>query len=844
MAANITITADTSAAQREIGRLTDRLEGVQGAAHKADSGLGALSGTARLAVGAFAALTASLGVKEIIDITGRFTDLNSRLINATGSQQAASKAFDAITKSANATFSSVEQTSKVFLQNSLTMNELGFTTNEQIRLSTALNNAMAVSGARGEQAASALDAFGKAMARGKFEGQDLNRILENADQLALAMADGLGVTTTELRRMVSDGVLTADKAIQALGNQFEVLEKKAADMPATISDAFVILQNNIFVTIGQLDSALGASAALASGLVFLANNMEMLVGAVGALALASTALLIPLLPAVAAMTVLAGKVLAILALGAAVGFVAKEMGVFNDKTKDTADPLEELKTKMDDAAAAAQRQVDAAIKLNTEQTRSLNNLFNKIALEKQSIGLGQLETQIKKNTADAARILKVEESQISAAVRQRIVDETTQLQIKKMQNELSQTSKSIASEIARLGIQDLSVREQTAAVDAARVKFGGQLTAEMEAQVRAGVADLQTAKLKNELTADQLTVQTATVRLSIQDLDLREQQVAVDQARVKFGEMLTAEMEKQIRATVAQTQANRDALAIDQARRNLSGTMTTVETVQRGVTVTQRLSPDSNLAAEFKMDLDSQRALLDAKLINEKQYQDNILALRREFTNKANQLTIKQAADERNQRNISIQAEQQRLGKTAEQAKTFADFEMKTSAEKASFAIQAGSQVFAALGQQNKKAFEAAKAFNIANAVMNTYMAVTKALASYPFPFSLIAAGGALAFGLAQVAQIRSQQYSGRQLGGPVMAGESYMVGEAGPELFTPNTTGSITRNNDLTSGGTTNVNFTIVANDAQGFDDLLLQRRGMITQMISDAQLERGMRA
>lgn len=844
MAANITITADTSAAQREIKRLTDSLEGVQGAAHKADSGLSALSGTARLAVGAFAALTASLGIKEIIDITGRFTDLNSRLINATGSQEAASKAFDAITKSARATFSSVEQTSQVFLRNSMTMNELGFTTNEQIRLSEALNNAMAVSGARGDQAASALDAFGKAMARGKFEGKDLNRILENADGLARAMADGLGVTTSELRRMVSDGVLTADKAIQALGNQFEVLEKKAADMPATIRDAFVVLGNSLFVTIGRLDQALGTSAALAAALVFLADNSELLAGALGALAIAASTLLIPLLPAVAAMAILAAKVTAILALGAALGFVAKKMGLFGDETKDTVDPLEQLKTKMDDAAAAAERQVTAAVKLNTEQTRNLKSLFSKIALEKESIGLGQLETEIKKNIADAARTLKIEEKDISAAVRQRIVDETTQLQIKKMQNELSQNSKNIASEVARLGIQDLSVREQTAAVDAARVKFGSQLTAEMEAQVRAGVADLQTAKLKNELAANLVTVQMETVRLGIQDLDLREQQVAVDQARVKFGEMLTAEMEAQIRATVTQTQANRDALAIDQARRKLSGTMTTVETVQRGVTVTQRLSPDSNLAAEFKMDLDSQRALLDSKLINEQQYQENILKLRKEFTNKANQLSIKQAADERNQRNISIQAEQQRLGKTAEQAKTFADFEMKTSAEKASFAIQAGSQVFSALGQQNKKAFDAAKAFNIANAVMNTYMAVTKALASYPFPFSLIAAGGALAFGLAQVAQIRSQQYSGRQLGGPVMAGESYMVGEAGPELFTPNTTGSITRNNDIAAGGTTNVNFTIVANDAQGFDDLLLQRRGMITQMISDAQLERGMRA
>jgi len=844
VAANITITADTSAAQTEIKRLTDRLDAVQGAANKADSGLGGLSKTAKLAVGAFAALTASLGVKEIIDYTTKFTDLNSRLINATGNQEAASKAFDAISKSARSTYQPLEQTAEVFLRNSMTMNELGYTTNEQIRLSTALNNAMAVSGARGAQAASALDAFGKAMARGKFQGEDLNRILENADGLAKAMADGLGITTSELRRMVSEGILTADKAIEALGNQFDVLEKKAGDMPATIADAFVVLQNSLFVTIGRLDAALGVSTALATALVFLADNIEMLVGALGALAIAASTLLIPLLPAVAAMAVLAAKVTAILALGAALGFVAKQAGLFNDKTKETVDPATATADAVKEAAAAAERQVKAAKELVKTQTTGLKELFNKVALEKESLGLGLLETEIKKNIADAARKLKVEEKDISDAVRQRIVDETTQLQIKKMQNELGQTSKNIATEVKRLGIQDLSVREQQAAVDAARVKFGGMLTAEMEAQVRAGVADLQNAKLRNELAANQVTVQNETVRLSIQDLDLREQQAAVDAARVKHGKELTAEMEAQVRATVQQTQQNRETLAIEQARRKLSGSMTTVETVQRGVTVTQRLSPDSNLAQEYKMDLDSQKALLDSKLINEQQYQNNLLRLRTEYTNKANQLYIKQAADERTQRNVSIQAEQMRLGKTAEQAKTFADFEMKTNAEKTQFAIQQGTQVFSALGAQNKKAFEAAKAFNIANAVMNTYMAVTKALASYPFPFSLIAAGGALAFGLAQVAQIRSQQYSGRQLGGPVMAGETYMVGENGPELFTPNNTGSITRNNDLGSGGTTNVNFTIVANDAQGFDDLLLQRRGMITQMISDAQLERGMRA
>lgn len=177
-------------------------------------------------------------------------------------------------------------------------------------------------------------------------------------------------------------------------------------------------------------------------------------------------------------------------------------------------------------------------------------------------------------------------------------------------------------------------------------------------------------------------------------------------------------------------------------------------------------------------------------------------------------------------------------------ARDRADFEKKTELEKTQFGIQQAATLFGALGAHNKKAFEAAKAFNIANAIMNTYTAATKALATYPFPFGLIAAAAAVAAGLAQVAQIRSQQYSGRALGGPVMGGKSYVVGESGPELFTPSTTGSITRNSDIGGGTPVVVNFNITANDTTGFDQLLASRKGMITQIINDAVLEKGRRS
>ena len=54
----------------------------------------------------------------------------------------------------------------------------------------------------------------------------------------------------------------------------------------------------------------------------------------------------------------------------------------------------------------------------------------------------------------------------------------------------------------------------------------------------------------------------------------------------------------------------------------------------------------------------------------------------------------------------------------------------------------------------------------------------------------------------AALAQLTDAQIFGRAEGGPVIAGRSYVVGEVGPELFTPSTSGNITPNSAM--GGNT----------------------------------------
>tara|TARA_R100000995_G_scaffold28545_2_gene12525 strand:- start:8440 stop:10398 length:1959 start_codon:yes stop_codon:yes gene_type:complete len=80
--------------------------------------------------------------------------------------------------------------------------------------------------------------------------------------------------------------------------------------------------------------------------------------------------------------------------------------------------------------------------------------------------------------------------------------------------------------------------------------------------------------------------------------------------------------------------------------------------------------------------------------------------------------------------------------------------------------------------------------------------------------------------------------------GGPVSSRNAFLVGERGPEMFIPNTAGTVVSNEASGSrmGGAT-VNFNISTVDAEGFDTLLASRRGLITNLISDAMSRQGRR-
>lgn len=113
-------------------------------------------------------------------------------------------------------------------------------------------------------------------------------------------------------------------------------------------------------------------------------------------------------------------------------------------------------------------------------------------------------------------------------------------------------------------------------------------------------------------------------------------------------------------------------------------------------------------------------------------------------------------------------------------------------------------QMTGMMNQANKDQFMAYKAMMIAKATIATAMAVVGIMAaeSKLGMFAIPLAFTAGAIGAAQIAMIAAQPMPAREMGGPVTGGTSYLVGEKGPEIFTPGATGQITSNDKLTRLG------------------------------------------
>jgi tape measure domain-containing protein len=256
---------------REVGETGSRsLERIRAGAEGASRGLDLLDAAMR----GVQAVALAAGIRQIVQAGDALTQSLFRLQNATGSVQAAAQVYEQLYRSALQTGVAVADSADAFQRFSVAARAIGATNEQVARLVTGLQASAIVSGASAQEIGSATLQLAQALASGTLQGDELRSMLEAMPLLAEALARELGVGVGELRKLGSEGQLTADRVFPALLRATEALGRQLEQAPLTVARAFGQLQVSTGQFLGQLDQAIGLSNTLARALSGAARALD------------------------------------------------------------------------------------------------------------------------------------------------------------------------------------------------------------------------------------------------------------------------------------------------------------------------------------------------------------------------------------------------------------------------------------------------------------------------------------------------------------------------------------------------------------------------------------------
>ncbi len=185
---------------------------------------------------------------------------------------------------------------------------------------------------------------------------------------------------------------------------------------------------------------------------------------------------------------------------------------------------------------------------------------------------------------------------------------------------------------------------------------------------------------------------------------------------------------------------------------------------------------------------------------------DESAAKLREHIEEKNRLQAESLEAEKQAQMDAFMAYEERVTQEQELARQKAEAEKALTREVAKSTISTITGMSATLASESRELFNLNKAASIAMVYINAAEAASKAYAQLGV-FGPIAAGTIYALAIANIGKIASQNYPERQAGGDVRPGETYLVGERGPELLTVGQYGgNVTPNRNLAQGVIINI--------------------------------------
>lgn len=282
---------DAAAAQDRAALAALRLQQAQdkaaASAHSGSSSLAEFAKSALLFVGL------SYGVEEIAHLGDEYVQLQNRIQSVASSTADTNQVFAALFQISQETRSQIEQTVTSFQRLDTTMGQLGQTQAQTVSVVKTLNEVIALASPTARNAKNGILELDKAFSAGELHGQQLRAILTDLPQVIntlashlelvngklVATATGAGISRGQFEALASQGKITAQVMAGALEDAASSVDAKFKTLTPTLfgaHGAVNVLQNDFIKIIGTLNQSLGITTGLAAAILALSNNLPQL----------------------------------------------------------------------------------------------------------------------------------------------------------------------------------------------------------------------------------------------------------------------------------------------------------------------------------------------------------------------------------------------------------------------------------------------------------------------------------------------------------------------------------------------------------------------------------------
>lgn len=198
---------------------------------------------ANVAVGAVNMLTDSF--HKMIDTSEQFASFGARLNNIAGSQARAAQLNDEIYESAQRARMGYEDMMESVLHLSTAAKNIFPDPQEALKFNEIVSKAFVVNGVQGEAAKNAMTQLTQALTSGVLQGDEFRSIAEQAPILEQYVADYMKVPRENLKKLASEGKITADIVHKAIMAAQDDVDAKFAAMPQTFSSLGTQIHNTL-----------------------------------------------------------------------------------------------------------------------------------------------------------------------------------------------------------------------------------------------------------------------------------------------------------------------------------------------------------------------------------------------------------------------------------------------------------------------------------------------------------------------------------------------------------------------------------------------------------------------